>query len=74
MKWIHGLEDHIKAGMDDEGLLHLLCFESDLPPLEKYFLLEAEDLNQRCGRLLDLLRFRIQDVQSGKGSCQKNNN
>ena len=71
MKWMTGLEDHIKAGMDDEVLLNLLCFESDLPPLEKYFLLEAEDLNQRCGRLLDLLRFRIQDIQPSKGSCQK---
>ena len=71
MKRMPGLEDHIKAGTKDEALLNLLCFESDLPPLEKYLLLEAEDLNQRCGRLLDLLGFRSQEIQSNKRPCQK---
>jgi Lon protease-like protein len=71
MKRMPGLEDHIKAGTNDEALLNMLCFGADLPPLEKYLLLEAEDLNQRCGRLIDLLEFRSQALQSNKKSCQK---
>ncbi len=62
---------YFKENPADEVLLHHLCFESDLSPTEKYFLLEAEDLNQRCGRLLDLLRFRMEDILSNRGTCQK---
>jgi Lon protease-like protein len=71
LKWVPGVEHRLQQGAEDEVLLNLLCFESDLPPIEKYFLLEAEELNQRCGRLLDLLRFRIETIQANKGPCQK---
>ena len=65
------LQAHIKSEMDDEAFLNMLCLESRLSSMEKYFLLEAEDLNQRCGRLLDLLRFQQEDIQSNRGTCQK---
>ncbi len=43
---------------DDETFLNFLCLRADLSPTEKYFLLEAEGLDQRCGRLIDLLRLK----------------
>jgi Lon protease-like protein len=65
------LEMHTKADVADEVLVNVLCFESDLSPLDKQFLLEADDLNHQCGRLLDLLRFRLEEVQFNRGVCQK---
>lgn len=65
------VEERIQAGIEnDEVLVNLLCQESNLSPTERYFLLEAEDLNQRCGRLLDLLRFRMEEIRT-KGVCPK---
>lgn len=65
------IERHIKAEMNDEVFVNLMCLESNLSPMEKYFLLEAENLNQRCGRLLDLLRFQQEDIWFNRGTCQK---
>ena len=65
------LQAHISSELDDEVFLNLVCLESKLSPMEKYFLLEAEDLNQRSGRLIDLLRFRLEDSRSNGGACQK---
>ncbi len=61
----------IMSEVDDDVLLNSMCLESGLSPMEKYFLLEANDLDQRCGRLLDLLRFRMEAIQSNGGACQK---
>jgi Lon protease-like protein len=47
----------IAAEHDDETLINRLCVESGLSPMDKYFLLEAGDLDQRSRRLLDLLRL-----------------
>ena len=65
------LEAHIKSEMDDEVFLNMMCLESRLSPMEKYFLLEADDLNQRSGRLIDLLRFKLEDIRLNGGACQK---
>ena len=65
------LQAHIRSELDDEVFLNMMCLESRLSPMEKYFLLEAEDLNQRSGRLIDLLRFKLEDIRSNGGTCQK---
>lgn len=44
---------------DDEAFLNRLCVKADLPPVDKYLLMETGDLNQRCGRLADLLRMKM---------------
>ena len=70
-EWAPELQAHIKSGLDDEVFLNMLCLESGLSPMGKYFLLEADDLNQRSGRLIDLLRFKLADIRSNGGACQK---
>ena len=49
-------------GEIDEGFLNQLCTSSDLSPMDKYFLLEAETPNDRCGRFADLLRFNAEGI------------
>jgi|GEM_PF-6345247 len=48
----------------DEEFLNQLCAESDLEPMDKYFLLEADSANGRCGRFTDLLRFKMARIDS----------
>lgn len=55
----------VKSHLDDEALVHTLSFALNFTPLEKQFLLEAEDLNQQGHRLVDLIQFKIYEVRSG---------
>ena len=55
----------IKFHLDDEALVHTLSFALNFTPLEKQFLLEAEDLGQQGHRLADLIQFKIYEVRSG---------
>jgi len=55
----------IRSRLDDETLVHTLSFAISFTPLEKQFLLEAEDLDRQGRRLLDLIQFKIQESQSG---------
>lgn len=52
----------------DTVLLNTLSSLLPFSPGEKYFLLEAADPAQQCGRFLDLLRFNIIAMQGGSGS------
>lgn len=45
------------ASIDDAGWLNLCCFSLNLAPMEKQTLLEAKSLEERAGRLIDVLRF-----------------
>ncbi len=54
----------MSAELADEALVNTLCLQSDLSPRDKYFLLEAEGINQRCSRLIDLLRFKLDDLRA----------
>lgn len=55
----------VKSHLDDEALVHTLSFALNFTPLEKQFLLEAEDLDQQGHRLADLIQFKIYEVRSG---------
>ncbi len=55
----------VKSHLDDEALVHTLSFALNFTPLEKQFLLEAEDLDQQGHRLVDLIQFKIHEVRSG---------
>ena len=70
-QWAPGKVESVEAELADEAFLNLMCLQSDLSVMDKYFLLEAEDLNQRCGRLIDLLRFKMQDIRLSRGGCPK---
>ncbi|GJL56951.1 MAG: ATP-dependent protease [Nitrospirales bacterium] len=50
--------------LTDGVLVNSLSAGLDLTPLEKQFLLEAEQLFQRARRLTDLLKFKLADLQS----------
>ncbi|HXC61265.1 MAG TPA: LON peptidase substrate-binding domain-containing protein [Nitrospiria bacterium] len=56
----------VKSNLDDEALVHTLSFVLNFTPLEKQFLLEAEDLDQQGHRLVDLIQFKIYEVRSGR--------
>jgi Lon protease-like protein len=53
---------------DDEALVNSLSAYLDLTPLERQFLLEADDVVQRARRLADLLRFKLSEQGRVKGS------
>jgi len=59
------LELLVKSHLDDEALVYTLSFALNFTPLEKQFLLEAEDLDQQGHRLADLIQFKIYEVRSG---------
>lgn len=61
----------IQRGHSDEFLVNQACIESNLSPSEKYFLLEADALELRCGRLVDLLRLRREDAWLSRENCRK---
>ena len=62
-EWTPELELLIKSGPSDETYLNLLCLGAKISRMDKYFLLETGSLDQRCGRLLDLLRFKLDDIR-----------
>ncbi|MBI3608102.1 MAG: LON peptidase substrate-binding domain-containing protein [Nitrospirae bacterium] len=64
-------ETDIPAELDDEPFVNRLCVESKLSFADKYLLLEADTLDQRCGRLLDLFRFRLATIRTYRGACPK---
>jgi uncharacterized protein len=45
------------ASIDAQSWLNLCCFSMNLAPMEKQTLLEAESLEDRAARLIDVLRF-----------------
>jgi Lon protease-like protein len=53
------------AEEDDALFLNQLCAAADLTPMDKYFLLESETLNQRCSRFADLLRIKMEAIRFG---------
>ncbi len=52
------------ANLTDPILVHNLSAGLDLSPLEKQFLLESDDLTQQARRLIDLIRFKLADLQT----------
>ena len=52
------------ATLTDSILVHNLSAGLDLTPLEKQFLLESDDLPQQARRLIDLIRFKLADLQT----------
>ncbi|MGB0909912.1 MAG: LON peptidase substrate-binding domain-containing protein [Nitrospirales bacterium] len=65
LKKAHDLSQLIASEeFDDAVLVNSLSSGLDLTPLEKQFLLEAEDLLQRTRRLTDLLKFKLADLHS----------
>ena len=50
--------------LTDPILVHNLSAGLDLSPLEKQFLLESHNLAQQARRLIDLIRFKIADLQT----------
>ncbi len=60
------------SGIDDEPFVNVMCQVFDGGPAEKQGLLEADDLLERCRRLVAVLRFRVaeSDGVSGSGSLQ----
>lgn len=53
--------------VSDEILVNTLATYLECTPLEKQFLLEADGLHQRSGRLNDLIQFMLHDHHGGKG-------
>jgi Lon protease-like protein len=53
------------AEEDDAIFLNQLCAAADISPMDKYFLLESDDLNQRCSRLADLFRIKMEAIRFG---------
>jgi Lon protease-like protein len=51
--------DWLRPDIDDEVLINNISAGLDVTPLEKQFLLEADSLRQRAGRILDLLKFEL---------------
>jgi Lon protease-like protein len=54
----------VQSCLDDEVLIHTLSFALNFTPLEKQFLLEAEELEQQAHRLVDLIQFKILESRS----------
>ena len=52
--------------VSDEVLVNTLSTYLDCTPLEKQFLLEADGLRQRAGRLNDLIQFMLFDPHRTK--------
>jgi len=62
------VDNLLSMGLGFTSLLNTLSSLLPLTPGEKYFLLESENPSQQCGRLLDLLRFNILTLQSGRST------
>ena len=72
----------LEMKMDHDRLVQVLSSELDLTPLEKQFLLEAENPLQQGRRLMELIRFMTAEFQSwiqadrpkdtGNGGGEKN--
>ena len=52
------------ATLTDPILVHNLSAGLDLSPIEKQFLLESDNLPQQARRLIDLIRFKLADLQT----------
>ncbi len=52
------------VNLTDPILVHNLSAGLDLTPNEKQFLLESDDLPQQARRLIDLIRFKLADLQT----------
>lgn len=55
------------GGLDDEVLVNTMCQVMDLAPVEKLWLLEAPDLDERVKRLRQVLEFCIEESRGGPG-------
>jgi Lon protease-like protein len=56
-----------REDISDDVLVNTLSTYLECTPLEKQFLLEANDLQQRARRLTDLIQFMLHDRQGAKG-------
>ncbi|MBM4124015.1 MAG: Lon family ATP-dependent protease [Nitrospira sp.] len=57
----------LRQDVDDEVLVNSLSTYLDLTPLEKQFLLEADNLLQQARRLSDLIQFKLDERGGRKG-------
>jgi len=57
----------VRPDMSDEILINNVSNSLDVTPLEKQFLLEADTLQQRACRLIDLIQFEICEQQGIQG-------
>lgn len=62
------MEMIFRERVEDEALVNLFSAEINFTVVEKQFLLEAENLMQQCKRLIELLRFRIDEVRRGRAT------
>ncbi len=58
----------LKTGVDDETLIHMLCYSLQFSNLEKQFLLESENLPQQAKRLMELIRFQTLEIKPSSTS------
>lgn len=63
-----GADALLSEPIEDEALVNRICCECALPLADKYFLFEADDIDQRGGRLLDLFRFYLDAIRSNAGT------
>lgn len=56
-----------RLDVEDEVLVNGLATYLDLTPLDKQFLMEADNLPQRARRLIDLLHFKLAEQDGAKG-------
>ena len=52
-------------GVDDATFVNTLCQALEMPPVDKQGLLEAPGIPERCGRLIEVLRFRLAELDVG---------
>lgn len=71
--YLHAHEDHphwqnfFREDVNDDILVNTLSTHFDCTPLEKQFLLEADSLQQRARRLIDLIQFKVHEQDGAKG-------
>ncbi len=56
------------SGIDDEAFVNVMCQIFDGQPAEKQGLLEADEVLERCRRLIAALRFRVAESPGQTGS------
>lgn len=64
--WKNQIQTVLDMPIDDERLVQVLSSELDLTPIEKQFLLEAEDLVRQCRRLIEFIGFMTAEYRSRK--------
>lgn len=63
----HLWQGFFRLDVNDEILVNTLSTHLEFTPLEKQFLLEADNLQQQARRLSDLIQFKIHERDGSKG-------